>query len=95
MNRSIFDLLMIAKNDCMKDKKIPKTITGNFISNLIPANQQVANISSTYDKKDFTSPPLLLNHLEKNCKHRTETGFCKRSNQQCMHFIRSTLNIAI
>ncbi len=95
MNRSIFDLLMIAKNDCMIDKIIPEVITGTFISNLIPANQQVENNSSAYDKKDFASPPLLINNLEKNCKHRTETGFCKRSNQQCMHFIKSTLNIAI
>ena len=79
----------------MIDKKIPEVITGNFINNLIPANQQLENNSSTYNKKDFTSSPQLLNQLEKNCKHRTETGYCKRSNQQCMHFIKSTLNIAI
>jgi hypothetical protein len=26
-------------------------------------------------------------HLEKKCPHRTETGFCTRTNRQCPAFI--------
>ena len=85
---------MIAKIDCMINKKIAEVIPGNFIMNLSPSNHQQENNKSVYNNKDFSSS-LFTKQIEKNCKHRTETGFCNLSNKPCMHFIKSTLNIAI
>ena len=79
----------------MIDKKIPEVITPNFISNVIPASQQVENNSSTYDKNYFSSPTQLNNYPEKNCKNRIEISFCKLCKQRCLYFNKSTLNIAI
>ena len=94
MKRSIFELLNDCKIDCMTDKKITEVNTGNYIINSIPASLQQVNNGGAYNKKDFSSS-LFTKPIEKNCKHRTETGFCNRSNKQCLHFNQSTLNIAI
>ena len=85
---------MIAKIDCMINKKIAEVIPGNFIMNLSPASQQQENNKSVYVNKDISSS-LFTKQIEKNCKHRTEAGFCNLGKKPCLHFIKSTLNIAI
>ena len=47
----------------------------------IPSNFSVTKVAA--EKKGF----LQKNFSEKKCMHRTETGFCKRSNKQCPLFI--------
>ena len=78
----------------MTDKKITEVLPGNFIINLSPDTLLQENNKPVNDKKDFSSS-LFRKPVEKNCKHRTETGFCNLGKKPCLHFIKSTLNIAI
>ena len=78
----------------MTDKKITEVLPGSFIMNLSPANLLQENNNSVYDKKNFSSS-LFTKQVKKNCKHRTEAGFCNLGKKPCLHFIKSTLNIAI
>ena len=76
---------MIAKIACMIDKKITEVLPGNFIKNVSPDNLLQENNKSVNEKKYFSSS-LFGKQVEKNCKHRTETGFCKLSKKPCLHF---------
>lgn len=55
---------MIAKIDCMINKKIAEVIPGNFIMNLSPSNHQQENNKSVYNNKDFSSS-LFTKQIEK------------------------------
>ena len=55
---------MIAKIDCMINKKITEVIPGNFIMNLSPSNHQQENNKSVYNNKDFSSS-LFTKQIEK------------------------------
>ncbi len=70
----------------MIDKKIAEVIPGYFIVNFSPANQQQENNKSVYDNNNLSSSPQFIKHVEKNCKHRTETGYCNLSKKPCLHF---------
>ena len=94
MKQPIFELLNDCKTDCMIVKKIAGVIPGYFIMTLSPGNQQQENNKSVYDNNNLSSSPLFINHVEKNCKHRTETGFCNLSKKTMPSFfiiIKSTL----
>ena len=61
----------------------PKSITpviGNYPNN--SAHFLTAKIVAEKNHTDQNK-----NYSEKKCVHRTETGFCKRSNKQCPMFI--------
>ncbi|MGZ8558187.1 MAG: hypothetical protein ACXWWC_07640 [Chitinophagaceae bacterium] len=69
----------------MINNKRAEAIPGYIMMNLSPASLLQENNKSVNEKKYFSSS-LFGKQVEKNCQHRTETGFCMLSNKPCLHF---------
>jgi hypothetical protein len=77
--RTVFlDCKKTIKTSCMESMNI--SATGNYRKEF-PVNLLTAKV--VLEKNSIVHK----NFSEKKCVHRTETGFCKRSNKKCPLFI--------